>query len=93
MDNPQKIILKPLITEKGTLQTERHNTYNFLVHAKANKSQITKAVETSFDVHVVAVNTMIRKGKRKGLGYRSYRRSDVKRAVVTLREGEAIEFI
>ncbi len=93
MDNPQKIILKPLITEKGTLQTEQNNSYNFLVHAKANKSEISKAIERSFEVRVVSVNTMIRKGKRKGLGYRSYRRSDVKRAVVTLAEGDAIEFI
>ena len=93
MDNPYKIIKKPLITEKGTFQTERQNCYNFLVDIKANKTQIKKAVESLFKVRVVAVNTMIRKGKRKGMAYRGYNRSDLKRAVVTLREGDNIEFI
>lgn len=93
MDNPYKIIKKPLITEKGTFQTERDNSYNFLVDLKANKSQIKKAVETLFKVRVASVNTMVRKGKLKGMGYREYHRPDMKRAVVTLREGDAIEFI
>jgi large subunit ribosomal protein L23 len=93
MDNPYKIIRKPLITEKGTFQTESSNSYNFLVDFHANKSQIKKAVETLFKVKVVTVNTMIRKGKRKGMAYRRYTRADLKRAVVTLKEGETIEFI
>ena len=93
MDNPYKIIRKPLITEKGTFQTEVNNSYNFLVDVKANKSQIKKAIETLFKVNVVSVNTMIRKGKAKGMAYRRYNRADLKRAVVTLRQGDAIEFI
>ncbi len=93
MDNPYKIILKPLITEKGTLQAEKNNCYSFLVHRKANKREITAAIESLFSVHVLKVNTMIRKGKAKGGGYRTYSRPDVKRAVITLKEGEAIEFI
>jgi len=93
MDNPYKIILKPLITEKGTIQTEEGNSYNFLVHPKANKNEIIKAVKTLFDVDVVKVNTMVRKGKQKGLGNRTHRRPDVKRAIVKLKEGQAIEFI
>ena len=65
MDNPYKIIKKPLITEKGTFQTEQSNSYAFLVDAKANKCQIKKAVESLFKVKVLSVRTMIRKGKIK----------------------------
>jgi len=93
MDNPYKIILKPLITEKGTVQTEENNCYSFLVHPKANRKEIAGAIETLFDVHVLRVNSMIRKGKRMGRGHRVYNRSNVKRAVVKLKAGEAIEFI
>ena len=93
MNNPYKIIKKPLITEKGTFQTERDNSYNFLVDVKANKQEIKAAVETLFDVKVLAVKTMIRKGKKKGVAHRSYHRPDAKRAIVHLKEGQAIEFI
>ena len=93
MDNPYKIIKKPLITEKGTFQTEVSNSYNFLVDVNANKNEIRKAVENLFKVKVVSVNTMIRKGKRKGMSWRRYTRANLKRAVVTLRPGETIEFI
>lgn len=93
MDNPYKIILKPLITEKGTLQTEVNNCYTFQVHPKANRAEIAKAIETLFNVHVLKVNTLVRKGKRMGRGNRIYNRQNLKRAIVKLREGEAIEFI
>ncbi len=93
MDNPYKIIKKPLITEKGTYQTESGNSYNFQVDIKANKQEIKKVVESLFKVKVVSINTMIRKGKTKGMPGRRYSRSSIKRAVVTLREGDAIEFI
>ncbi len=93
MNNPYMIIKKPLITEKGTYQTECNNSYNFLVAVDANKSEIKKAVEYLFKVKVLTVNTMIRKGKRKGAASRKYYRASLKRAVVTLKEGEAIEFI
>lgn len=93
MDNPYKIVKKPLITEKGTFQTELNNSYNFLVDVNANKNQIKKAIESLFKVNVVSVNTMIRKGKVKGMAYRQYQRANLKRALVTLKEGDAIEFI
>jgi large subunit ribosomal protein L23 len=93
MNNPYKIIRKPLITEKGTFQTEQSNSYNFLVDVNANKSEIKRAVEELFKVKVLAVRTMLRKGKIKGMAYRQYRRPDMKRALVKLREGDAIEFI
>ncbi|MBU0756020.1 MAG: 50S ribosomal protein L23 [Planctomycetes bacterium] len=93
MENPYKIIKKPLITEKGTFLTELSNSYNFLVDINANKNEIRKAVESLFKVRVMTVNTMIRKGKRKGMAWRQYQRASLKRAVVTLKEGDAIEFI
>jgi large subunit ribosomal protein L23 len=93
MNNPYKIIKKPLITEKGTFQTEQNNSYNFMVDVHANKTEIRKAVESLFKVKVLSVNTMVRKGKYKGTAYRLYQRPDQKRAVVTLRPGDTIEFI
>lgn len=93
MNNPYKIIKKPLITEKGTFQTETNNSYNFLVDVNANKIEIKQAVEELFKVKVTSVNIMVRKGKRKGIAWRTYNRPNAKRAVVTLREGDAIEFI
>ena len=93
MDNPYKIIKKPLITEKGTFQTEINNCYNFLVDAKAGKKEIRSAVENLFKVKVVSVNTMIRKEKVKGQATRQYTRPDMKRALVKLKPGETIEFI
>lgn len=93
MNNPYKIIKKPLITEKGTFQTEQNNSYNFLVAVQANKKEIQGAVESLFKVKVLSVNTMTRKGKAKGMAYRRYNRADIKRAIVKLAPGDAIEFI
>ena len=93
MDNPYKIIKKPLITEKGTFQTEQNNSYNFLVDINANRNEVKKAIESLFKVKVVSVNTMIRKGKLKGMAWRQYRRQNLKRAIVKLQAGDTIEFI
>ena len=87
------IIRRPLITEKGTDITTDQNGYTFLVAPYANKVQIRKAVEELFGVKVLTVNTMTRKGKVKGRGPRSVRRPDWKRAVVTLAEGDTVEFL
>lgn len=91
--DPHDIIRRPLITEKGTDMTTERNGYTFLVAPHANKVQIRKAVEALFDVDVTGVNTMVRKGKSKGRGPRAYARADWKRAIVTLAEGQAIEFL
>lgn len=87
------IVRRPLITEKGTDITTDHNGYTFLVARHANKVQIKKAVEELFDVRVLKVRTMLRKGKVKGRGPRAWTRPDLKRAVVTLAEGDTVEFL
>jgi large subunit ribosomal protein L23 len=84
------IIVAPIITEKATLASER-NQVIFKVAMTATKPQIKEAVEKLFDVKVVAVNTLVRKGKRKTSRGRVGMRSDVKRAIVTLAEGHRID--
>ena len=87
------IIRRPLITEKGTDITTDANGYTFLVAPHANKVQIRQAVEELFDVTVLKVRTMVRRGKVKGRGPRASRKPDWKRAVVTLAEGDSVEFL
>ena len=84
------IIVSPVITEKATLASE-HNKVLFKVAAKATKPQIKEAVERLFDVKVKSVNTLLRKGKFKMSRGRAGRQSDVKKAIVTLAEGERID--
>lgn len=93
MRDPYYIVRRPLVTEKGTTLSETSNMYVFEVAPDANKVEIQKAVEKLFDVNVVQVNTMLRKGKTKGLGFRSWKRPDQKRALVKLKAGQSIEFI
>jgi len=91
---PQSIIRRPLITEKGAQTREQGkvgNRYFFDVHPDANKIQIAKAIETVFDVKVVKVRTMNQIGKRKRLGRYEGRRSDWKKAIVTLKPGQTID--
>jgi len=85
------VIIKPLITEKSThLQTTR-NAYAFKVTAQATKPQIRHAVEKLYDVRVVDVRTMIRKGKPRRNRYGITHTGDWKRAVVVLDENSRIE--
>ncbi len=84
------VIVSPIITEKATMASE-HNQVIFKVAMNATKPQIKEAVERLFDVKVKRVNTMVRKGKLKAFrGVRSHR-SDVKKAIVTLEEGQSID--
>jgi large subunit ribosomal protein L23 len=83
-------ILSPAITEKGTLVSE-HNQVVFNVASGATKPQIKAAIEGLFGVKVKAVNTLVRKGKTKRFKGRSAQLSDVKRAYVTLAEGEKLD--
>ena len=85
------IILAPVVSEKSYDLIEKNNTYTFEVDPRSNKEQIREAVETVFGVKVLRVNTMNRKGKRKRTGYKIGRRRDVKRAIVTLAEGDSID--
>ncbi|PSC02564.1 50S ribosomal protein L23 [Alsobacter soli] len=84
------IILGPVITEKATNQSEQ-NKVVFKVRKDASKPQIKAAVEKLFDVKVEAVNTLIRKGKVKRFKGTVGKQSDVKKAVVTLAEGQSID--
>ncbi len=88
----QKIIRRPLITEKTTRQKEEERQYAFEVARDANKIEIQKAVERLFKVKVLNVRTSNVLGKVKRLGRRFGKRSDWKKAIVTLREGDRIEF-
>ena len=84
------VIVSPVVTEKATVASE-HNKVVFRVASKATKPQIKEAVEKLFDVKVKAVNTLVRKGKRKAFRGRPGVQSDVKKAIVTLEEGHRID--
>jgi large subunit ribosomal protein L23 len=90
--NPRDIVLKPVVSEKSYALYDE-NVYTFLVADDANKIEIKRAVEEIFNVKVTNVNTLNRKGKRKrnrrtgGWG----KRSDQRRAIVSLAEGDRIE--
>ena len=90
------IIIKPVITEKMTEAAEQYNRYAFVVDRRANKIQIKKAVEQYYDVVVDAVRTMVCIGKKRTRGTKSGmivgKTSTYKKAVVTLAEGESIDF-
>ena len=84
------VILAPHITEKSTLLSE-HNAVVFKVAPDASKPEIKEAVEALFNVKVTGVNTIVSKGKTKRWKGQSYQRSDAKKAIVTLAEGETID--
>jgi large subunit ribosomal protein L23 len=84
------VILAPHITEKSTLASEQ-NAVVFKVARNATKPQIKEAVEAIYNKKVVAVNTLIVKGKTKRWKGKAYQRSDVKKAIVTLAEGDMID--
>ncbi|MEW4468031.1 50S ribosomal protein L23 [Parasphingorhabdus sp. JC815] len=84
------VIVGPHITEKSTLLSE-NNAVVFKVANTATKPQIKAAIEALFDVKVKAVNTLVQKGKNKRWKGRPYTRNDVKKAVVTLAEGQTID--
>jgi large subunit ribosomal protein L23 len=84
------VVLAPHITEKSTLLSE-HNAVVFKVANDATKPAIKAAVEALFSVTVLNVNTMVTKGKTKRWKGKPYTRSDVKKAIVTLAEGQSID--
>jgi large subunit ribosomal protein L23 len=89
---PHQVLLKPLITEKGTHQFTRHNAYPFQVSLLADKEQIKTAVEELFGVRVLKVRTQMRVGKKRRYRFRVGRLSSWKKAIVTLHEEDRIEF-
>ena len=90
------ILLKPIVTEKMTSQGDKFNRYGFVVAVNANKLQIRKAVEDLYGVTVDSVNTMRYRGKIKSRNTKSGiltgKTAAVKKAVVTLAEGNKIDF-
>ena len=90
------IIVKPLVTEKMTAITEKFNRFGFIVRPGANKLEIKKEVEALYNVTVVDVNTMRYSGKNKSRYTRSGiingRTNAFKKAIVTLKEGDTIDF-
>jgi large subunit ribosomal protein L23 len=84
------VVLAPHITEKSTMLSES-NAVVFKVAQSASKPEIKAAVEALFNVSVIGVNTMITKGKSKRWKGKPYTRSDVKKAIVTLAEGQSID--
>jgi large subunit ribosomal protein L23 len=92
----QQILVKPLITEKMTADTERNNSYGFVVSDDANKVEIKKAVEKEYGVTVTSVRTLRVDGKRRQrytkTGIIKGRTVGYKKAIVSLAEGEMIDF-
>jgi large subunit ribosomal protein L23 len=86
-----RVLVRPLLTEKITALREQTNTVGFVVHPDANRIQIRQAVEALLKVRVDKVNLMNVRGKVKRLGRFSGRRSDWKKALVTLKKGERLE--
>jgi len=88
--DPRDILLAPVVSEKSYTHIDE-NKYTFLVARDANKTQIRIAVEKVFNVEVLQVNTLIRKGKVRRTRYGYGRRPDTKRAIVTLADGQSID--
>ena len=84
------VVLAPHITEKATMLSE-NNAVVFKVASGASKPEIKQAVEALFNVTVTGINTIVTKGKSKRWKGRPYQRSDFKKAVVTLAEGQSID--
>lgn len=87
------VLLAPLLTEKGNMLKEADNKVMFRVSPDANKIEIKKAVEELFKVKVERVSTMNCRGKLKRLGRHEGRKPDWKKAIVTLKQGEKLDFL
>ena len=88
---PTQIIKQPLITEKSTWESERHNRYSFEVDSRATKTQIRKAIEGLYGVRVAKIHTQWRKGKYFRTRFGPAKTSTWKRASVRLHEDDRIE--
>lgn len=87
-----EIIVKPLITEKTSVATDKYNRYGFVVQTWANKNQIRDAVEKLYDVKVLDIKTNVAPGKLRRFGTAVKKTSKVKKAFVRLKDGQKIEF-
>ena len=89
---PYQVVLRPLVTEKGTHQSSRYNAFTFQVNLVATKTQIKAAVEELFNVRVEAVRTQTRKGKKRRFKQEMGTLPNWKRAIVTLHPDDKVEF-
>jgi large subunit ribosomal protein L23 len=90
------ILKRPLVTEKFSAISEKLNKYSFVVEKKSTKPEIQKAIEKMYDVEVTSINTMVYAGKAKSRstkkGIFPGRKPSYKKAIVTLKEGQKIDF-
>ncbi|QDU81747.1 50S ribosomal protein L23 [Polystyrenella longa] len=89
---PHQVVLKPLVTEKGTHISEKYNTYTFAVHSDANKTDIKKAVETLWGVKVIGVRTQNHQGKTRRHKMMLGKTKSWKKAFVQLHDDDRISF-
>lgn len=89
---PHQVIVRPLVTEKGTHVSQRYNAYQFEVHPRATKTDIKAAVEELWHVRVLAVRTQTRKGKPRRHKMRVGHTTDWKKAIVELHNEDRIAF-
>lgn len=90
--DPYQVVIRPLITEKATHISERHNAYTFEVNPLANKTEIKEAIETLFNVKVLDVRTQNRRGKLRRYRLKVGRMRNWKKAIVSLHEEYRIDF-
>ena len=90
------VLIKPVLSEKVNRLSEKYNRYTFIVNRKANKLEIKKAVEATYNVQVESVNTLVNVGKKKlrqtKRGLSTGLKAPFKKALVTLKAGETIDF-
>ncbi len=91
MKPPDKILLRPILTEKSTFLREENNRICFIVHPRANKIEVKQAVEEALKVKVQKVNILNQSGKMKRTGRWLGQRSDRKKAIVKLKKGEKLD--
>ena len=90
--DPYQVVVRPLITEKATHLSERHNAYTFEVNPLANKTEIKNAIEALFNVKVLDVRTQNRRGKMRRHRLKTGRMRNWKKAIVSLQEEYRIDF-
>lgn len=93
MSKAFQVIQRPLLTEKITNLSELNNQYAFEVNRNSNKIEIKKAIEQRFSVTVLSVRTMIVRGKKRRMGRFEGKRAQWKKAIVSLKEGDTIDFV
>jgi len=93
MNDINSILVRPILTEKMTNLKERANQYAFEVNRQANKIEIRKAIELRFNVKVMDIRTIVVRGKKRRMGRFEGKRSQWKKAIVTLKSGDKIDLV